>query len=105
MIQINAFWRRALVAAATLVVSMSVYSQDFNRIPLRWKWIDNEKVIFSYDGTYTDACAFAVKAENHKIVNGVTAPEKYTDFPARPAGAVNLTFFAGFVNARIYEGE
>lgn len=92
MIQINAFWRRALVAAATLVVSMSVYSQDFNRIPLRWKWIDNEKVIFSYDGTYTDAGAFAVKAGNHKIVNGVTAPEKYTDFPAKPAGAVNLTF-------------
>lgn len=92
MIQINAFWRRALVAAATLVVSMSVYSQDFNRIPLRWKWIDNEKVIFSYDGTYTDAGAFAVKAGNHKIVNGVTAPEKYTDFPAKPQGAVNLTF-------------
>ena len=60
MIRINAFWRRALVAAATLVVSMSVYSQNFNRIPLRWKWIDNEKVIFSYDGTYTDAGAFAV---------------------------------------------
>ena len=92
MIRINAFWRRALVAAATLVVSMSVYSQDFNRIPLRWKWIDKEKVIFSYDGTYTDAGAFAVKAGNHKIVNGVTAPEKYTDFPAKPAGAVNLTF-------------
>lgn len=92
MIRINAFWRRALVAAATLVVSMSVYSQNFNRIPLRWKWIDNEKVIFSYDGTYTDAGAFAVKAGNHKIVNGVTAPEKYTDFPAKPAGAVNLTF-------------
>ena len=92
MIRINAFWRRALVAAATLVVSMSVYSQNFNRIPLRWKWIDNEKVVFSYDGTYTDAGAFAVKAGNHKIVNGVTAPEKYTDFPARPAGAVNLTF-------------
>ncbi len=92
MIQINAFWRRALVLAAALAVSMSVYSQNFNRIPLRWKWIDNEKVIFSYDGTYTDAGAFAVKAGNHKIVNGVTAPEKYTDFPARPAGAVNLTF-------------
>ena len=92
MIRINAFWRRALVAAATLVVSMSVYSQNFNRIPLRWKWIDNEKVVFSYDGTYTDAGAFAVKAGNHKIVNGVTAPEKYTDFPAKPAGAVNLTF-------------
>ena len=92
MIQINAFWRRALVSAAALAVSMSVYSQNFNRIPLRWKWIDNEKVIFSYDGTYTDAGAFAVKAGNHKIVNGVTAPEKYTDFPAKPAGAVNLTF-------------
>ena len=69
MIRINAFWRRALVAAATLVVSMSVYSQNFNRIPLRWKWIDNEKVVFSYDGTYTDAAWTAAEQKAQSLLD------------------------------------
>ena len=75
MIRINAFWRRALVAAATLVVSMSVYSQNFNRIPLRWKWIDNEKVVFSYDGTYTDAVHGTVFTAADGILTATLAPE------------------------------
>ena len=84
--------RRCLAAAAAVLVSMSLRAGDFNRIPMAWKWVGGDKVVFSYDGTYLDSLAFAVKAGSRKIVHGVNAPERYADFPAYPEGAVNLTY-------------
>ena len=73
-------------------VALTAAAQEFNRIPRTWKWIGENEVLFTYDGTYADTAAFAVNARNGKIRTGVTAPEKYYDFPVKPQGAVNLTY-------------
>lgn len=67
-------------------------SQPFQKIPVRWKWISDEEVAFTYDGTYTDSCAFSVLARSKSVRRGIKAPEKFQDFPLKPDGAVNLTF-------------
>ncbi len=64
----------------------------FNRIPRAWKWIGQNEVIFSYDGTFADEEAFAFDVETGEFEYGRTAPEKFSDFPVHPDGAENLTY-------------
>lgn len=71
---------------------LSAAAQEFNRIPRSWKWIGDNEVLFTFDGTYADSTAFVVNAKNGKVRTGVSAPEKYSDFPIKPEGAVNLTY-------------
>ena len=78
-----------MIAALTAVGSMA---QEFNRIPVAWKWIGDKEVLFSYDGTFADNSAFVVDARTGKTRSGVSAPQKYSDFPVKPQGAVNLTY-------------
>ena len=82
----------ATVVAAATFMSMSAAAQDFNRIPSRWKWLDNSNAAFSYDGSFTDEGAFSVNVANYRKKDGLHAPYKYTDFPVKPEGAVNLTY-------------
>ena len=67
-------------------------SGSFNKVPSSWKWISDKEVAFTYDGTYTDSLAFSVNARSGKIKKDISAPEKYSDFPLHPEGAVNLTY-------------
>ena len=67
-------------------------AQEFNPIPRSWKWIDNDDVIFSYNGTFEDDKAFSVNAKSGVKTEGVKAPEKYSDFPIKPEAAINLTY-------------
>ena len=75
----------------TLIAS-AVSAQEFNRIPRAWKWTADKEVLFTYDGTFADSTAFVFNAKTGKTRTGVSAPEKYSDFPIRPEGAVNLTY-------------
>ncbi len=74
------------------VLAFSAGAQEFNRIPSRWKWLSDDVVTFTYDGTYTDEQSFAVRAKDCKSMGRIPAPERYSDFPAHPEGTVNLTF-------------
>ena len=67
-------------------------AQEFNDIPKAWKWVSDAEVVFTYDGTYADSSAFSVDVRSKVRKEGVKAPEKYSDFPVKPAGAVNLTY-------------
>ena len=67
-------------------------AQEFNRIPSSWKWIGETEVLFTYDGTYADSGAFAVDAKTGARRGGVSSPAKFSDFPVKPAGAVNMTY-------------
>ena len=67
-------------------------AQEFNRIPWTWKWLSSGEVLFTYDGTFADSTAFAVNPADGKVRTGISAPEKYSDFPVKPQGAVNLTY-------------
>ena len=67
-------------------------AKDFNALPASYKWLDNREIVFSYQGNYTDEGCFKLVLPKGRKVEGVQAPEKYADFPLKPAGAVNLTY-------------
>ena len=84
--------KRILMILMSVTVTASVFAQEFQSIPRVWKWLGNEEVIFSYLGTYQGDDAFVVNARNGKISEGVNAPARFSVFPVRPEGAVNLTY-------------
>ena len=81
-----------VTAFAMVLAAVLAGAQEFNRIPSSWKWIGDSEVLFSYDGTFADEAGFAVNAKNGKRREGVTSPAKFSDFPVKPAGAVNMTY-------------
>ena len=84
--------KRIVLMIVSLMAAVTVFGQEFNPIPRAWKWIDDDDVIFTYDGTFEDSTAFAVNARTGKRAEGAKAPARYADFPVKPAGAVNLTY-------------
>ena len=84
--------KRVALLILLLAVCIGTAAQEFNQIPRAWKWLDDYEVLFSYDGTFADSTAFSVDARSGKKRMGVSAPEKYPDFPMQPEGAVNLTY-------------
>ena len=84
--------KRLVLMAISLMMTMTVLAQEFNPVPRAWKWIGDDEVIFTYDGTYEDSTAFVVNARNSRRTDGVKAPARYADFPVKPEGAVNLTY-------------
>ena len=84
--------KRIIVATLAALIAVGAMAQEYNPIPLGWKWLDADDVIFTYDGTYADETAFSVNARSGKRTEDVTAPAKYSTFPVWPKGAVNLTY-------------
>ena len=83
--------KRLILILCVATMSLSAYAQEFNQVPRAWKWTSPEDVVLSYDGTYADEAAYSVNARSGKMTSGVKAPEKYSSFPVKPEGAVNLT--------------
>ena len=84
--------KRIIVVLLAAMMAAGAVAQEFNPIPLAWKWLDADDVIFTYDGTYADQEAFSVNARTGKRKEDVMAPAKYSEFPIYPVGAVNLTY-------------
>ncbi len=84
--------KKILLSILAVIAVLTTDAQEFNPIPRAWKWTGPSEVIFSYDGTFTDSTAFSVNAKSLKRFEGVKAPEKYSNFPLHPEGAVNLTY-------------
>lgn len=84
---------KKLIALVLPVMSaLLMNAQEFNKIPVAWKWISDKEAAFTYDGSFNDSSAFAVDARRVKKIEGVKAPAKFADFPIHPANAVNLTY-------------
>lgn len=81
-----------LLSAACVLAAAGAAGQELASVPRAWKWLGKEEVIFTYDGTFADSCAFSVNSRNGKRTGGVSAPARYSDFPAKPEGALNLTY-------------
>ena len=81
-----------LLVCLAVVMALTAGAKDFERVPVAWKWLDSKEAIFSYDGTFADSSAFVVEAKTGKTRTGVSAPAKYSEFPVKPEGAVNLTY-------------
>ena len=72
-------------------LACGAFAQEFNRMPYAYKWLGDKEVAFTYNGMYTDDTCFKLVMPKGTKVTGVKAPEKFSDFPLRPEGAVNLT--------------
>ena len=83
---------KRLFFVIAVCVSVAAGAQEFNRIPVSWKWTADSEVLFTYDGTFADSTAFVVNAKTGEKKYGVSAPAKFSDFPIKPEGAVNLTY-------------
>ena len=84
-----------LLTVVGVLVAAALTAQAQGRIPAAYKWLNNKEVAFSYDGTYTDSTCFKLTVTKNlktQRTDGITAPEKYADFPLQPEGAVNLTY-------------
>ena len=84
--------KRILMIMMSVMMTASVFAQEYNSIPRAWKWLGNEEVIFSYYGTYMEGDAFVLNVRTGKRSTEVTSPAKFPSFPVRPEGAVNLTY-------------
>ena len=84
--------KKIVVIVVALCMTVVTMAQEFNPVPKSWKWIGDTEVLFTYDGTFADANGFAVDAKSGATRRGVSAPAKFSDFPVKPAGAVNMTY-------------
>ena len=71
---------------------MSAAAKEFEKVPRAWKWLNEREAIFSFDGSFADSAAFVVDAFSGARREGVKAPARYSDFPVKPEGGVNLTY-------------
>ena len=84
--------KKTVLSVLFAVVAMCAAAQEFNPVPRAWKWTSDQDVVFSYDGNFADSSAFAVNARTGVRTEGVKAPARYSAFPVRPEGAVNMTY-------------
>jgi dipeptidyl-peptidase-4 len=84
--------KKVLLTLALAALVSSASAQEFNRMPMAYKWLGDKEVAFTYNGRYTDDDCFKLVLPKGTKVAGVKAPEKYADFPIQPEGAVNLTY-------------
>ena len=84
--------KRIVLIFVLSVAAMSAAAKEFEKVPRAWKWISEKEAIFSYDGSFADSAAFVVNAFTGVRREGVKAPAKYSDFPVKPEGGVNLTY-------------
>ena len=83
--------KKIVLSFVLAALAFSASAQVYNDIPMSWKWLSSNEAIFTYDGRFTGDRDFALDAKTHKQRHA-TAPAKYSTFPIRPEGAVNLTW-------------
>ena len=85
--------KKTVLSVLFAVVAMcAAAAQEFNPVPRAWKWIDDDEVIFTFNGIYTDSTAFVMNSRTGEKTVGVKSPARYFMFPVRPEGAVNMTY-------------
>ena len=58
-----------LVLSASCFAALTQFyagAREFDKVPVSWKWLGNEEVLFTYDGTFADSTAFVVNARSGK---------------------------------------
>ena len=84
--------KRIVLIFVLSVAAMSAAAKEFEKVPRAWKWLNEREAIFSFDGSFADSAAFVVDAFSGARREGVKAPARYSDFPVKPEGGVNLTY-------------
>ena len=84
--------KRIFIACVLAWAWTAASAQEFNKVPLFWKWISDTEVAFTYNGSFKDDEAFSIDAPNLRVIPGTKAPARFTQFPYLPKGVHNLTW-------------
>lgn len=84
--------RLMTIMAMACSFALSLPAQEFNPLPSNYKWISANEAVFSRSYFYDGDDCFSVTVPGFDVTEGVKAPEKYTEIPVTPKGAVNLTY-------------
>ena len=84
--------KKTILSVALVALVHVASAQAPGRMPYAYKWLGDKEVAFTYNGRYTDDDCFKLVFPKGVKVEGVKAPEKFSDFPLKPEGAVNLTY-------------
>ena len=84
--------RSIIISIVLLTAWVAAGAQEFVDVPKAWKWISDSEAVFSYDGSFEDDEMFSYDVRSGAVKEGVKAPLKYSEFPVKPSGAVNLTY-------------
>ena len=76
----------------SIAILICVCTAAMAQLPSNYKWVGNNRIAFTNDGSYNDAFAVSVKGKKWTKQEGLKFPEKYAEFPLNPEGAVNLTY-------------
>ena len=76
----------------SIAILLCVCTAAMAQLPSNYKWVGNNRIAFTNDGSYNDAFAVSVKGKKWTKQEGLKFPEKYAEFPLNPEGAVNLTY-------------
>ena len=88
----------AVLLAVPAVAVQAGETQDtrrqdsFNEVPVAWRWTSGNRVMFTYDGTYTDSLAFIYDVKSRTKSSCAQVSAKDCGSPVYPEDAVNMTY-------------
>ena len=73
--------KKTILSLALVALVHVASAQAPGRMPYAYKWLGDKEVAFTYNGRYTDDDCFKLVFPKGVKVEGVKAPEKFSDFP------------------------
>lgn len=83
---------RKIVLILTFLASVALQAQVSNDFPSDWKWVGQDEVALTYDGTFAGEKDYSLNVKSRKKTVGIDFAGEEPSFPFLPEGAVNLTF-------------
>lgn len=81
-----------LVGIAALLFCGAASAQEYQDVPIAWKWISDTEAAFTYNGRFTGEKDFRVAVPALRVLAQMPSPATFVDFPVKPEGAVNLSW-------------
>ena len=86
------FRAAALAALLSGLASKAAFADEFNRLPVRWKWLSPNEAAFSYDGSFRDEEAFIYNIRKGSFSYGVNCPDRLPSKPEAGADELNAQY-------------
>ena len=86
------FRAAALAALLSSLASKAAFADEFNRLPVRWKWLSPNEAAFSYDGSFRDEEAFIYNIRKGSFSYGVNCPDRLPSKPEAGADELNAHY-------------
>lgn len=82
---------KKFLLAAALSCCTCLFGQNPSRVPFFWKWVGNDEVAMTFDGSFGGENDFSINARTGARTTGIDCAEGQELLPFVPEGAVNPT--------------